>query len=64
MNRREFEQYLRSNACLLHRYGSGHDIWINAATRKKAPVPRHTVIPRGTVRSACRQFGVPLPPGF
>lgn len=64
MNRRELEKYLRSTGCRFHRHGAGHDIWLNPANGKKAAVPRHNAIPGGTVRSICRQLGIPLPPGF
>lgn len=64
MKRRELEEYLRSVGCVFHRNGAAHDIWRNPANGKKGVVPRHAAIPRGTVRSICRQLGIPLPPNL
>jgi hypothetical protein len=58
VNRRELEKHLREH------HGGNHDIWINAANKKTAPVPRHNVVKRGTVRSIRKKLEVPLPPGF
>ena len=64
MNRGELERHLRRNGCACHHHGGHHDIWANLAIGARAPVPRHRVIKRGTVRSICRTLGIPLPPGF
>jgi hypothetical protein len=64
MNRRTLERHLRQHGCRFHHHGARHDYWENITTLALAPVPRHTTVRRGTVRSICRQLGVPLPPGF
>ena len=63
MNRRELEKHLRGHGCHLDHHGSRHDIWINPANNKTAPIPRHRTVRRGTVRSICRGLDVPLPGG-
>ncbi len=41
MKRKQFIRELEKAGCVLHRYGGKHDIYLNPATEKKAPVPRH-----------------------
>jgi hypothetical protein len=44
MKRSELIHELIAAGCVLHRYGSKHDIYINPMNGKKQPVPRHTEI--------------------
>ena len=44
MKRKEFVRKLEKEGCLLLRFGSKHDIYINPKTGLKQPVPRHTEI--------------------
>ncbi len=44
MKRKQFIRELEKAGCFLHRYGGKHDIYLNPATGKKAPVPRHREI--------------------
>ena len=61
MNRRALEQHLRQHGCIFNHHGKKHDFWFNPMTLAIAPVPRHKVIKRGTVRSLCRILSIPLP---
>ncbi len=42
MKRHEFIRELTRAGCHLAGHGARHDIYVNAANGKKAPVPRHT----------------------
>ena len=44
MKRREFIKELVDAGCFLKRHGKKHDIYMNAANGRKAPVPRHSKI--------------------
>jgi hypothetical protein len=44
MNRKEFVRQSTQEGCVLLRPGSNHDIYLNPATGKKQPVPRHKEI--------------------
>ncbi len=61
MNRRVFEKHLRSHGCRFHRRGARHDIWINPANGKKAPLPRHKTVTSGVVRAVCKSLDVSHP---
>lgn len=61
MNRAALERHLRSHGCAFHHHGGRHDIWVNMNNLRRAPIPRHRMIKRGTVKAICRQLGIPLP---
>jgi mRNA interferase HicA len=44
MNRKEFVRQITQAGCVLLRSGANHDIYLNPATGKKQPVPRHKEI--------------------
>ena len=44
MKRDELIRQITQQGCQLLRHGSRHDIYINPATGKKQPVPRHSEI--------------------
>ena len=44
MKRKQFVRQLKKQGCVLLRPGSKHDIFMNPATGKKQPVPRHNEI--------------------
>jgi predicted RNA binding protein YcfA (HicA-like mRNA interferase family) len=44
MKRRELVRRLTRAGCVLLRSGGRHDIYLNPATGKKQPVPRHTEV--------------------
>lgn len=54
MNRRELERHLRAHDCEFLSHGGRHDHWINRATRKTAPIPRHNWVKQNTARSICK----------
>ena len=39
-------------------------MWVNPATDRQAPVPRHRWIKKGTVRGICRILEIELPTGL
>jgi mRNA interferase HicA len=49
---------LSKAGCRLDRHGKKDDLWINPATGKKAPVPRHTEIKDSLCELIRRQLGV------
>jgi predicted RNA binding protein YcfA (HicA-like mRNA interferase family) len=61
MKLQDLEEHLRTHGCAWAREGGGHTIWLNSASRKVAPVPRHREVKAGTVRNICRQLEIPLP---
>jgi predicted RNA binding protein YcfA (HicA-like mRNA interferase family) len=44
VKRRVFLRELRKAGCILHRHGGRHDLYLNPANGRKAPVPRHNEI--------------------
>jgi predicted RNA binding protein YcfA (HicA-like mRNA interferase family) len=44
LKRAEFVRQLVRDGCVLHRNGARHDIYLNPATGRKQPVPRHSEI--------------------
>jgi mRNA interferase HicA len=44
LNRRAFARELTRAGCVLHRHGKKHDLYLNPANGRKAPVPRHPQI--------------------
>lgn len=58
MKRSEFLRELRRAGCRLHRHGKRHDLYINPATGKKAPLPRHTEIKNSLCELIRKQLGL------
>lgn len=58
MKRRSFLKELRKAGCTLHRHGNRHDLYINPANGRKAPVPRHTEIKDSLCRLIRQQLGL------
>ncbi len=56
MKRRDLIRELEQAGCRLHRHGGRHDIYINPANGRKAPVPRHQEIKETLVRLIRRQL--------
>jgi hypothetical protein len=44
LKRKAFLRELGQAGCELHRHGKKHDLYLNPATGRKAPVPRHNEI--------------------
>ena len=61
MKRRDLEQHLREQGCVLFREGGAHTVWLNPSNRKIASMPRHREIKPGTVSGICRQLEIPRP---
>jgi hypothetical protein len=53
-----FLKVLSQAGCHLDRHGKKHDLWINPATGKKAPIPRHTEIKDSLCELIRRQLGL------
>ncbi len=58
MKRSAFIRQLKKDGCLLDRSGKRHDIYINPATGKKQPVPRHTEIDDALARHIRKYLGL------
>jgi hypothetical protein len=41
VKRADFLRELAQKGCVLHRHGGRHDLYLNLANGRKAPVPRH-----------------------
>ena len=61
MKLRDLERHLRRQGCVSFREGGAHTVWLKSSNRKIASVPRHGEIKEGTVRSICKQLGIPQP---
>ncbi|MCX6864659.1 MAG: type II toxin-antitoxin system HicA family toxin [Verrucomicrobia bacterium] len=59
MKRRDLVRRLTAAGCMLLRPGGRHDIYLNPATGKKQPVPRHTEVDDNLARHIRRVLGVP-----
>ncbi|MCE5333202.1 MAG: type II toxin-antitoxin system HicA family toxin [Desulfobacteraceae bacterium] len=58
MKRSEFIRELRAAGCVLLRHGSRHDVYLNPATGRKQPVPRHNEIDDKLVEHIRRFLGL------
>ena len=58
MKRREFLRGLVDGGCYLKRHGANHDIYINPANGRVAPVPRHAEIKNTLARAIRKQLGL------
>jgi len=58
MKRKEFIRQLKKDGCILLRSGARHDIYMNPATGKKQPVPRHTEIEDSLVKHIRKYLGL------
>jgi mRNA interferase HicA len=58
MKRRELIKKLLSGGCKLLRRGGRHDLFVNPATGKMQPVPRHTEIDEALARHILRYLSV------
>jgi mRNA interferase HicA len=59
IKRRDHVRHLAAHGCLQLRRGGRHDVRWQPSTLRRATVPRHREIPRGTALAICRQLGVP-----
>lgn len=58
MKRQQFIRELEQAGCHLHRHGGKHDLYVNPASGRKAPVPRHSEIKDSLCKLIRRQLGL------
>ncbi|HQU46114.1 MAG TPA: type II toxin-antitoxin system HicA family toxin [Pirellulales bacterium] len=58
MKRDDLIRELRQAGCRLLRHGGRHDVYVNPANGRKAPVPRHREISSSLCRLIKRQLGI------
>jgi mRNA interferase HicA len=58
LNRKAFLRELGRTGCALHRHGKKHDLYLNPANGRKAPVPRHNEIKDSLCELIRRQLGL------
>lgn len=58
MKLQAFLKELRKAGCILYRHGSRHDLYLNPANGRKAPVPRHKEIKNSLCRIIRKQLGL------
>lgn len=58
MKRRELVRRLTAAGCVLLSPGGRHDIYLNPATGKKQPIPRHVEVDEHLARHIRRVLGV------
>jgi predicted RNA binding protein YcfA (HicA-like mRNA interferase family) len=56
MKRKDLIKKLTVLGCVLERHGSNHDLYINPATGKKQPVPRHNEIDETLARHIIKEL--------
>ncbi|HEY0514662.1 MAG TPA: type II toxin-antitoxin system HicA family toxin [Thermoanaerobaculia bacterium] len=61
MNRRDLIRELTRKGCHLERHGGRHDIYVNPANGRKAPIPRHNEIKNSLCSLIRRQLGIEEP---
>lgn len=58
MKRSAFLRELAQKGCVLQRHGGRHDLYLNPANGKKAPVPRHGELRDSLCRLIRKQLGI------
>lgn len=56
MKRKDLIKKLTILGCILERHGSNHDLYINPATGKKQPIPRHNEIDENLARHILKEL--------
>ena len=59
MKRAVLIKFLQQNNCVLVREGGRHSIYKNMANGNFTAIPRHPDIQEMTVKSICKQLGIP-----
>ncbi|MCR5589359.1 MAG: type II toxin-antitoxin system HicA family toxin [Bacteroidales bacterium] len=59
MKRQVLIKFLTENNCILLREGGRHSLYKNLSNGKFTAVPRHPDIQEMTVKSICKQLGIP-----
>jgi mRNA interferase HicA len=58
MNRRALIRELAAHGCVLLRHGSKHDVYLNPANGRQAPIPRHNEVKDSLCRMIRKQLGL------
>jgi len=58
MKRKDFVRQLVKDGCVFLRSGANHDLYMNLATGRKQPVPRHTEIDNNLVKHIRKYLGL------
>ena len=58
MKRKNFVSQLEKDGCVFLRPGANHDLYMNPATGKKQPVPRHTEIDNDLAKHIRKYLGL------
>ena len=58
MKRKGFVRQLVKDGCVFLRPGANHDLYMNPATGKKQPVPRHTEIDNDLAKHIRKYLGL------
>lgn len=58
MKRHQLVRDLEAAGCQFHRHGGRHDVYVNPANGRKAPVPRHSEIKDSLCRLIKKQLGL------
>jgi len=61
MKRQDLVREIEQHGCVLKRHGKRHDIYLNPANGRSAPVPRHNEIRESLCRLIRRQLGLEGP---
>jgi len=61
MKRQDLVRELEQQGCVLKRHGKRHDIYLNPANGRSAPIPRHNEIRESLCRLIRRQLGLEEP---
>ncbi|MDI6735273.1 MAG: type II toxin-antitoxin system HicA family toxin [bacterium] len=61
MKRKEFVRSLIKDGCVFLRPGANHDLYMNLATGRKQPIPRHTEIDNNLVKHIRKYLGLKEP---
>ena len=59
MKRQVLIKFLQQNNCVLVREGGRHSIYKNMGNGNFTSIPRHPDIQEMTVKSICKQLGIP-----
>lgn len=61
MNRKKLERHLTQHNCAFYGRGGEHDKWRRLDLPLGTVIPRHKEIKHGTVKSICKDLGIPSP---
>jgi len=56
LKRADLVRFLSGHGCHIIRHGARHDIFLNPANQRRAPIPRHREIPETLVNLILKQL--------